>query len=132
MTGTGNRVAAADWKSLSYSMSQIISSRRPTRTVAIHAYKANKAASLTGSRPLTLRGHPRRLTASGVVRRYCLYLRLRPENGLREKQQPGIRERARALAALLWSDPVFVRHPVHEAVQRVHGVVGVADGTRAG
>jgi hypothetical protein len=35
----GNRVAAVDWNCGSYSMSQITSSRSPTRTVAIQANK---------------------------------------------------------------------------------------------
>ena len=43
ITGMGNRVAAVDWNCGSYSMSQITSSRRPTRTVAI---QANKEAAL--------------------------------------------------------------------------------------
>ena len=33
-------------------------------------------------------------------------------------------------AFLLRPDPIFVRHPVHEAVQRVHGIVRVAYGAR--
>src|ERR1700684_3673818 len=32
--------------------------------------------------------------------------------------------------SLLRPDSVFVRHPVHEAVQRIHGIVRVADGAR--
>jgi hypothetical protein len=43
ITGMGNRVAAVDWNCGSYSMSQITSSKRPTRTVAI---QANKEAAL--------------------------------------------------------------------------------------
>ena len=43
ITGTGSRVAAEPWNSLSYSMIQIISSTRPPKTVSI---QANKAAML--------------------------------------------------------------------------------------
>ena len=53
ITGTGSRVAATDWKSRSYSMSQMTRRTRPRATVAIQVNRATALIGL-GSLPLVV------------------------------------------------------------------------------
>src|ERR1700722_2611645 len=86
ITGTGRRVAAVLWKSRSYSMSQMMSRTRPTRTVAI---QANKAAVLITILSLHAQDTSTTLRAQSGDRAISPYLRLRPENGLNGLRQHG-------------------------------------------